>query len=247
MRKVLAGAVPAGLCLLLALSAVWIGKQGIASARARNTYEQLSDVAWDSSGGKQGKERHGPVDFKTLAGINPEIVGWIRIPDTQVDYPLVQGTDNQFYLSHDFYGREQAAGCIFLDWECESDFSSRNTVIYGHNMRDGSMFRQLVQYTDETFFQSHPVIVIYTPQREIRLEVAAAWQGEQDPVVRTTRFPSQEEFQRFVQDMLRPCGFARRPQEPVKALYTLITCSYESPDARTYVFAVEQDEKRRPS
>ena len=82
-----------------------------------------------------------PIDFEALTAENPDTIGWIRIPDTNVDYPIVQGTDNDFYLDHDFYGKESAAGSIYLDFESEADLQGRNQILYGHNMKNGACLR----------------------------------------------------------------------------------------------------------
>ena len=83
------------------------------------------------------------VDFEALKKINPEIIAWIRIPDTKIDYPVVQGTDNEYYLKHTFKKTEHVAGSIFLDKDNSPDFSNRKTILYGHNMKDGSIFQGL--------------------------------------------------------------------------------------------------------
>ncbi len=106
-----------------------------------------------------------PIDFEALTVENPDTIGWIRIPDTNVDYPIVQGTDNDFYLDHDFYGKESAAGSIYLDFESEADLQGRNQILYGHNMKNGSMFKDINRYKDPEYFKEHQYFSIYTPER----------------------------------------------------------------------------------
>ena len=184
-----------------------------------------------------------PYDFDVLKGENPDTIGWIDIPGTKISYPIVQGTDNDFYLKHDFHGESSVAGTIYLDYESEKDFEGRNNILYGHNMKNGSMFKDVVRYKDPAYFKEHQYFSIYTPEREIRLKAVSCYYGEAKPIVRKTRFKNQEAFDEFVKEMIAPCSYAEPVEYPVKALYTLVTCSYEINDARTFLFAVEVDEK----
>ena len=90
------------------------------------------------------------VDFQALRKINLDIIAWIRIPDTKSDYPIVQGKNNAYYLKHMFQKTEHAAGSIFLDVDNEADFSNRKSILYGHNMKDGSMFQGLHRFQEES-------------------------------------------------------------------------------------------------
>lgn len=113
---------------------------------------------------------------------NPDTIGWIKVPDTNIDYPIVQGTDNDFYLNHDFYGKESVGGAIYLDFESQGDFVGRNNILYGHNMKNGSMFKDVIHYKDEEYFKEHQYFSIYTPDREIRLKAVACYYGEAQPL-----------------------------------------------------------------
>lgn len=189
------------------------------------------------------EEYQSPYDFEKLKEENPDTIGWIHIPDTKISYPIVQGTDNDFYLKHDFNGEASVAGSIYLDYESEGDFEGRNNILYGHNMKNGSMFKDIVRYKDPSYFKEHQYFSIYTPEREIRLKAVSCYYGEAKPIVRKTRFKSQEAFDEFVKEMIAPCSYAETVEYPVKALYTFVTCSYEINDARTFLFAVEADEE----
>lgn len=182
-----------------------------------------------------------PIDFEELAKINPDVVGWIRIPDTNIDYPIVQGETNDTYLHRSFEGEETAAGSIFLDFASQGNLRGYNSILYGHHMRNGSMFRDIVYYKEEEFFKEHQYFEIYTPKETIHLKAVSCYYIKNDPEVRRTRFRSREAFQEFVQRMLSPCSYAQIPESPVKNLYTFVTCSYEVDDGRTVLFAVEAD------
>lgn len=182
-----------------------------------------------------------PIDFEELARINPDVVGWIRIPNTNIDYPIVQGETNDIYLHRSFEGEETAAGSIFLDFASQKDLRGYNSIFYGHHMRNGSMFRDIVYYKEEEYFKEHQYFEIYTPKETIHLKAVSCYYIENDPMVRRTKFKSRAAFQEFVRNMIEPCDYGEIPEEPVKNLYTFVTCSYEVDDGRTVLFAVEVD------
>ena len=96
------------------------------------------------------------VDFASLKSVNPDVVGWIYVEAlNHISYPIVQGTDNDFYLKHDFNGEASVAGSIYLDYESEGDFEGRNNILYGHNIKNGSMFKDIVRYKDPSYFKEH--------------------------------------------------------------------------------------------
>ncbi len=104
------------------------------------------------------------VDYPGLREINDEIVGWIRVPDTTINYPIMQTGDNEYYLTHTFERNTNIAGSIYLDYRSAADFSDRNTIIYGHHIKNGKMFADLRHYTDEGFYREHPIIYLNTPE-----------------------------------------------------------------------------------
>lgn len=183
-----------------------------------------------------------PIDFAALTAKNPDTVGWIRVPDTKIDYPIVQSTDNQYYLHKNFAGEDSVYGAIYLDADSQSDFSGWNNPIYGHHMKDGSMFQNIVKFKDPDFFQAHRYLEIYTPKRTIHLKTLACYYSDSDGIVRQTSFPSQEAFTAWVKERLAPCSFAEIPKQPITSMFVFVTCSYEQPDARTLLFAAEVDE-----
>ena len=130
------------------------------------------------------------VDFQALKKINSDIIAWIRIPDTKIDYPIVQGKNNAYYLKHMFQKTEHAAGSIFLDVDNEADFSNRKSILYGHNMKDGSMFQGLHRFQEESYLKEHNQVYLYLPDnRELVYKVIKCgyvkansdtfWLGEQ--------------------------------------------------------------------
>ena len=164
------------------------------------------------------------------------------MPDTKIDYPIVQSPDNQYYLHKDFEGNDSVYGAIYLDADSKSDFSGWNNPIYGHHMKDGSMFKDVVKFKDQDFFENHRYFEIYTPERTIHLKTLGCYYSDSNGIVRKTSFKSQASFDKWVSERLAPCSFAEAPTQLFDSMFVLITCSYEKNDARTLLFAAEVDE-----
>ncbi|MCD8130849.1 MAG: class B sortase [Lachnospiraceae bacterium] len=99
-------------------------------------------------------------DFEYLTSINGDVIGWIQIPGTAVNYPIVQGTDNEYYLTHLYTGDANSSGAIFLDAGTELGFQDRNAIIFGHNMKNGGMFAALNSYSSWSYYNLHPYILV---------------------------------------------------------------------------------------
>ena len=183
-----------------------------------------------------------PIDFDVLLAQNPDTVGWIRIPDTRIDYPIVQAEDNETYLHTAFDGSENIHGTIYLDCDSDPDFYGWNHPLYGHHMRDGSMFKDVIKFKDKDYFKAHQYFEIYTPARTIHLKAVSCYYTDSNGIVRMTEFSSQEAFDQWTKERLEPCSFAEIPEHSVDSMFVLVTCSYETNDARTLLFAVEVDE-----
>jgi sortase B len=106
------------------------------------------------------------ASISALAEINPDFIGWIVLPGTTIDYPVVRGPDNALYLRTTFGGGTNPAGAIFMDYRCAEGFDAPVGLIYGHNMRDGSMFSQLTEYLDREFMENHRKIIVLTADGE---------------------------------------------------------------------------------
>jgi len=115
------------------------------------------------------------VDFDALRENGPDIIGWLNLPDTVINYPVTQTDDNEYYLHHLYDGTYNKVGCLFADYENKADFSDRNTIIYGHNMRDGSMFAALNEYDEQSYFDTHKQMYLVTPEGGYLCEVFTAF------------------------------------------------------------------------
>lgn len=128
------------------------------------------------------------IDFDGLRAINGDVVAWIQIPGIGVDYPVVQGKDNEHYLHYTFDGKANKAGSIFLDCRNRADFTDSKVILYGHNMKDGSMFSNLKKYQDVAFRKEQGRVLIYLPDKVLECEIVECRQvSVQDSVYEIIR------------------------------------------------------------
>jgi sortase B len=113
------------------------------------------------------------IDFDSLLELNPDVVGWIELPAVNISYPVVQGEDNEYYLHRSLDREPLFAGCLFLDADNASDFLDQNSIIYGHNMRDGTMFANLKAYNEESIYEQCPYFWLYTPDMDYLYQIVA--------------------------------------------------------------------------
>lgn len=132
-------------------------------------YQKIQDLVINTEKKDDTKEETFYVDFEKLLEMNSDVVGWIRFDEpSEINYPVVQGRDNEEYLKRTFEANTNKLGTLFVDVNNPGDFSGRNTFIYGHNMKNGSMFAQLLKYKDDSFYKEHPYFYIYTPDGKVR-------------------------------------------------------------------------------
>nr|WP_303039510.1 class B sortase [Enterocloster clostridioformis] len=177
--------------------------------------------------------------IKQLQEINTEVIGWLRIEGTDIDGPILQSEDNTKYLTAGYDGKANPAGAFFLDYECESDFSGQHNIIYGHNMKNGGMFHDLINFKEESYYREHQKIKIYTPEKEISLRPIAVVCTEADGSRRITDFADMADFQTYAAAMLEGGRYREKQAEGVTRLWSFVTCSYEFEDARTILYARE--------
>ncbi len=132
---------------------------------------------------KQEEDVPFTVDFAKLKEINSDAIAWLNIEDTDISYAVVQASDNDFYLHRNLQKEYSFAGTLFADYQSNSDFSDFNTIIYGHNMKNGSMFGKLKKYKDIQFYNEHPYIDLYTETQTLRYQVFCV----QDVDISTTK------------------------------------------------------------
>lgn len=186
------------------------------------------------------------VDFEKLSQINPDIVGWIYIPDSEINYPIVQNQDNDYYLNHTFEGKDNFTGAIFLDSLCQSDFSSDNSIVYGHNLKNGAMFGMLkkmydIHYNKEADYREHPVIWILTPEEKMEYRIFAAREisVQEDSDVYVVEAGSLEEYAGFQKTERDRSDYETGTElDETEPMLTLSTCTSNSEDGRFIVQAI---------
>lgn len=170
-------------------------------------------------------EREFFVDFDKLRKINPDVVGWIHIDKLDISYPIVQGEDNDFYLSHTFYKEENKCGSIFVEAENNDDFSDFNTFVYGHNMKDKSMFARLNEFREEETFWENPQFYIYTPEGVRRYEVYSCYAAELGTESFRYQFGNEKDYAQWQADVKGKSLYDTGVEpKPAQSTVTLMTC-----------------------
>ena len=141
------------------------------------------------------------VDFDPLKEMFPDIVAWISSPGTVIDYPVMQANDNCFYLSRLPDGTHNKMGSIFLDYRNSADFSDSNILIYGHDMNSGDMFGTLRNYANQSFYEEHYRMFIYTPERDYELILFAGYILDSSVETPPMGFRSEEAFDDYIADI----------------------------------------------
>lgn len=172
------------------------------------------------------------VDFEILQSENEDIVGWLYCSDTEINYPVVQSRDNNYYLHRLFDGTWNMTGTLFADFRNAGDFSDRHTVIYGHNMKNKSMFGTLPEYRSQEYYEQHPVWYLLTPTQNYKIELCAGYVTPADSEIYNLE-NSKEERERILETALeQSCFKANVSVSGQDNLITLSTCSYEFENAR---------------
>ncbi len=169
------------------------------------------------------------LDFETVKALNEDFVGWIILPDSKINYPIVKSMDNEKYLTTTFEGKEASSGAIFMDRNCENDFSSKNTILYGHNMKNGSMFRALNFMTDEEYFASHHTFCIDQGNGFEYYEVISCYETvETDTSSWKLIFESEEAYGNWLLQIKERCTYECQEFDVKKNTITLSTCRGKS-------------------
>ena len=213
--------------------------------QGEKVYESLEEYV---SIGEDGSYREGemPVDFEALRKVNPDIIGWIVIPGMEISYPIVQGEDNDYYLKHTFDKAENASGCIFVEVENSPDFSDNNTFVYGHNMKNKSMFAKLNRYQEEDTFRKNPEFVIYTPEGMLRYQIYSCHVARLGTESFSYRIEGEEEFSKWLETVKSKSYYDTgvTPDISQKSV-TLMTCTPAGHDYRCLVHAVLVEDSRK--
>ena len=165
--------------------------------------KQIKSTVIVEENNEDGNENGYTVDFNKLKEQNNETIAWLKINNTNVEYPVVKGTNNSFYLNHSFDKSKNSAGWIFADYKNKFDNTDKNIVIYGHNMRDGSMFGSMLNILDAKWYKNeeNTNITLYTENEKCIYKVFSIYKIENEDYYIKTEFKNDNEFEEFVKNL----------------------------------------------
>ena len=217
------------------------------SAQAQTAVSGESEILVQKSASPQASVQTAILpQYRELYEQNHDLAGWIRIDGTVIDYPVMQSkADGDFYLDHGFDKRESKKGVPFIDERCQADPMGTNTIIYGHHMKDGSMFASLLDYKNEIFYEAHSTIYFSTLYEQGEYDIIAVFESKTyyttDQVFKHYNFLNAEDetdFNSYIQNIeelaLYDTGVSA---EYGDELITLITCSYHTENGQFVVVA----------
>lgn len=203
--------------------------------------EENKDTTATENIEEKTQETERMLQVKQLQEQNADIVGWLEIENTNINYPVLQGTDNSYYMTHNYKKENSKNGAIFLDANYNWNIQSNNLLIYGHNLGNGMMFQELLKYEKKSFYSQHPVIRFTTAEEDAQYEIISVFKSRvyyksEKNVFRYYHFinnESEKEYNQFVKNAKNASLY------PIDAtasygdqLITLSTCSYYVEDGR---------------
>jgi sortase B len=244
------------LVLVFAYSTTMVGYRLIDKYRNDKLYENMTTVYKENSveqnlnnsikEDEQQQKEQKQVSEKTqqlqqsLLKVNPDVVGWITIENSKINYPVVQAKDNEYYLKNNFENQYSKHGSIFVDYRNENllDFwnAEKNIVIYGHNLRDGTMFNDLELYKEENYFNSNQMISFDIFPHQYKWQAFSAYVTDTDFDYIQTDFKNDTEYSNFIKSISEKSWYKTDTiPDSNDIILTLSTCSYEFEDARFVV------------
>lgn len=190
----------------------------------------------DPDAGNDGSYETAPVvvDFDALKKVNEDVAGWIYCEDTVINYPVMYGSDNDFYLHHSYEGNYSASGSIFIDYNNKNDLSDTNTIIYGHHMKDKSMFATLSNWAEQEYYEEHPVVWLLTPEQDYKIVLFGGYTTSASSDTYTIYQDHSEELVEYLQTAASQSDFkAAVSSLPGDAHFVVLsTCAYVFDNAR---------------
>jgi sortase B len=182
-----------------------------------------------------------PINFKKLRKTNKDVYAWIKIPDTNIDYAVVQASKHEsdlFYLDHNINKNYEFAGMIFSQKANSKNFSDPVTVLYGHNMINGSMFADLHKFKDIKFFKKHSEFYIYTPGHIYTYTIVSSYMYDDRHILNTFNFSKKKDLKKYIKSITNPHSIMSNVREDVKVstddkIVTLSTCT--ATDSQRYL------------
>ena len=188
------------LAIVAVACAAWLVVKAVGYNQAQLVYREMQAAYADDLG--SGFDPDAGVNFDELKQKYPDVVGWLKMDDLDISYPIVQTTDNDHYLHYDAAGAPSIDGAIFLDYRNNSFADDLHALVYGHNMLDGSMFGTLQKYTDERFYKNGKgTFAIYTPTGAYQYEIFAVQVVDADNGAYTVGYKTAEVFDAFMRNL----------------------------------------------
>ena len=254
------------LVVVIVASGLWLGYYAVDSQHQKQTYETLAEdflleepesslsLAENDSPELSSTTQESVVtlttappchDLAALQAENPDCVGWLTIPDTTVDYPIVwTPNDTEHYLRRDFYGNHASGGTPFLDGRNEAQAKGQNLIVYGHNMLDGSMFKPVLQYLTPNFQVTHEDVYLELNGIQYHYQVIAALEtNTRSPMYVYTDLSDTAEMENFRSTLQEETGLDAIPQ--TEGYLTLSTCNDQGGDSRVLVIAALVEKVQR--
>ncbi|MEG2575517.1 MAG: class B sortase [Christensenella sp.] len=227
-------AAAAAVAVFALVNILGISSEDMASTKV---YSELRKVAAGAAAEESAADPYDrKIDFDALRAVNEEIAAWIYIPNTSIDYPVLKGEDNDYYISHNAEKEKNRAGAIFIDYTNAPDFTDSNTLIYGHRMNDGSMFADLHKYEDEKFFKENDKVYVYLADGSVRVyKVFGAGVVDEYDEAYTTNFADTAAFGKYLTKMKnRSAASVNMETTDNDKIITLSTC-VQGQDTNRYI------------
>ena len=231
------------LALVFCVSAFHFGKAFLEYRKGDHIYENAMEFVLEADTPVEIEEENplkrtfSKIDFAGMRAVNEDVIGWIQILDSPVDYPLLDADDNKYYLSHTYDRQWSSYGSIFLEPRNNPDLSEKHLVVYGHNMVNESMFGSLLEYKKQEYADTHPEITICMTDRDLTYRVFSAYTAHVDSAAYRMSFSDDASFMEMTEQMKANSVIATDiiPTADDQVL-TLSTCTPEG--AKKYRFVV---------
>lgn len=240
-KKILENLILLFLCVTLIYSTSKIASYFLSTWAQTNDEKALRDEVINNDIENNNDSEHITIDFNKLQSINKDIIAWIIIPNTDINYPILKGIDNEYYLNHSYDKSQNSYGSLFFDYRANiyDNDNNQNIIIYGHNLKNGSMFKSLENYMNDKYFNENKTIYLYFPDKTLELEVFSAYSININETLNDQAFFDDEQYQSYLEYIINMSRVSNKisSTEISNQIFTLYTCSYEQKDARYYIHA----------
>lgn len=231
------------------VAVIALGALAFSYWQAQSNYNDLADQVFEAPDDTQAPSlAELQVDWDALRAINPEVVGWIYIPGTVVNYPICHTDNDEYYLRYDFYGEPgwgATYGTIFLQAANQGDFSDANNIVYGHNLRSGDMFSCFHTLADPEKFNATRSIYLLTPEGNYKLRTFSLVHCRYDDPLAVTSFESDQAMAEYIQDKMNRTVAEPEGELPAAAdidhSFAFVTCDSLPTDGRYVLFAYVEE------